>query len=170
MLKYKLYIICFIIRLFFGGFHRIKIIGLRLKATKQNFEDFIASLWYFDAMINGGNLEGIKVSKKDVLIIGGLLDKSLKKETKATFDEYIYSTFSSLLQHKKQIILNLHYLYKGTYETMRDLMMYRFKKRDHFKESVREHGDFTNLFRSEIFGIFPNLKTIIIQSTSWEGF
>ena len=54
-------------------------------------------------------------------------------------------------------------------QTMRDLIMNKMEKREYNKESVREHGDFTNLFRSEIFGIFPNLKTIIIQSTRYDG-
>ena len=154
--------------LFFGGFYRIKIEGLRLMETKQNFEEFIGALWIFDAMITGSELKGIKVSKKDILIIKGLLEHSLNKAASTTFDNYIYSTFAAFVQHKKQISLHLDGLY-GADKGITDLMMYPLERRDYEEESVREYGDFSNLFKAEIFGIFPNIKTLIIQSTDAYG-
>ena len=65
-------------RLFFGGFYRIKMESLRIIETHQNFEEFIAVLWYFDSMITGGtSLEDIKLNKTDVLIIKHLINHTL---------------------------------------------------------------------------------------------
>ena len=88
------------LRLFFGGFYPIKLENLRLIETKQNFQQFIDPLWYFDAMITGGTLEDIKIRKEDVLIIKHLINDSLnrnnnkKTTTSTTFDKYIYDTFA----------------------------------------------------------------------------
>merc|ERR1712154_710638 len=89
---------------------------------------------------------------------------TLQKESKPRFDEYVHSTLSSFCQHKKYIVLDLDELYDGD-GTMRDLIMNKMEKRYAQKEIVRKSGDLTNLFRSEIFGIFSNLQTVSIIST-----
>ncbi len=167
--------------MFFGGFYRIKLDNLRLLDTKQNFQDFIKAIWYFDAMITGGALKGIKIkSKTNVLIINNLIKyqrdtlntattTTTTTATTATFDKYIYATFSSFTLHKKMAVLNLHKLYDGANKAMRDLIIYKMEQRDYDEESKRNDKDFSNLFRSEIFAIFPNIKTLIIITTNDRG-
>eukprot|EP01084_Bolivina_argentea_P191855 329491_1 len=43
-------------RLFCGGERYIKIVSIRIKSTKQNFQKFIYALWYFDIMVCGGDM------------------------------------------------------------------------------------------------------------------
>lgn len=119
-------------------------------------------------MITGGPPKWTKVSKKDVLIVKGFLDQSLNEQTEKTFDEYIHSVFSSFCIHKKQIILNLHNLYEAD-KTIRSLFMFKMERRRCWRETVRGNGDFSNLFRAETFRMFTNLKTMIIQTSSFKS-
>ena len=96
------------------------------------------------------------------------LDNEIEKkiETKQ-FDDYIYSTFNCFIQNKQQIILDLDRLNNGD-KKMRDLIMYPLDGVDlseGHKEKKRKTKKFVNVFRSEIFGIFKNVKTIIIITT-----
>ena len=159
------------IRLFFGGFYRIKVENLRLIETKQNFEEFIAVLWYFDCMITGGALKGIKINVTDILIIKHLINDTLNRApTTTTLDKYVYATFAAFTQHKKICILDLPQLYDSADQRMRQLIVYPMDQREYNKGNKRDDKDFSNLFRSEIFGIFKNIKTLIIITTNDTGF
>ena len=52
---------------------------------------------------------------------------------------------------------------------MRELIIYPMDQRLAGKENKREDKDFSNLFRSEIFGIFTTIKTLIIITTNEYG-
>merc|ERR1712232_1452096 len=41
--------------LFFGGFYRIKVVNVRLMATKENMQLFVAAIFQFDKALNGGS-------------------------------------------------------------------------------------------------------------------
>ena len=76
------------------------------------------------------------------------------------------------IQNKQQIIFDLAQL-NGVDNKMRDLIMYPLGGVNLYegeKEKKRDISDFVNVFRSEIFGIFKNIQTIIIITTHWEGF
>ena len=73
-------------RLFFGGFCRIRIESIRIRNTKQiwqNYETIIYSLFYFDCLITGATLydSGYKISDDDVITISNLLNNILGKPT-----------------------------------------------------------------------------------------
>ncbi len=74
-------------------------------------------------MLTAGNLEDVQAEKSDILILNGLL----QREKGTAFDQYIYATFSSFCQHKKEIILNLSSLYYAN-EPIRDLIMNKINK------------------------------------------
>merc|ERR1712211_76210 len=112
-----------------GGFHPIKVVSLRLVATKQNFKEFVAAIWYLDAMLTGVWMRMIKVPKNAFFILSNLLNVVLKKPTKATFEEYVVDTFYSFSQAKKQIILDLTCLNDGNDE-MNSLIMSALKDRE----------------------------------------
>ena len=137
-------------------------------------------------LITGGALKGIKIkSKTNVLIINNLIKyqrdtlntatttttttATTATDTAFTFDKYIYATFSSFTLHKKISVLDLHKLYDGADKKMRDLIIYPMEQREQDFKSKRNDKDFSNLFRSEIFAIFPNIKTLIIITTDEWG-
>jgi len=162
-------------RLFFGGHRRIKIESIRIRNTKQiwqNYETFIFSLFYLDSLLTGAEIsrqDTWKISDDDVIIISNLLNNILGKPTTETFDEYIYSTFQCFCQHKKQIILDLFQLDRYADKRMTDLIMNSLDKRDPYKEKKRDNGDLSNMFHKELLGIFKNIKSLIIITTSSRG-
>eukprot|EP00488_Nonionellina_sp_1-RS-2012_P001074 TRINITY_DN169_c0_g1_i1.p1 TRINITY_DN169_c0_g1~~TRINITY_DN169_c0_g1_i1.p1 ORF type:complete len:109 (-),score=24.19 TRINITY_DN169_c0_g1_i1:312-638(-) len=81
-------------RLFIGGFMPIQIESVRIKATKQNFEEFIYCLYCLDWMLSGG-FDDIDMDKCDVSTINHLLNTALSSNisTEKRFDDYIYGTF-----------------------------------------------------------------------------
>ncbi len=151
-----------IFRVFVGGFLPIQIISVTLKNTNQNFKKIIYSVSYLDIIISGGNPGSIKVSKDDVFVIKRLFDNN--KMRRVTFDTYIYNTFIAYTHSKKQIVLDLYWLYYANSE-MRDLVMHKMSK----GRDVRVDNDVSNLFKSELLSIFKNVKTVIIRTTNYNG-
>eukprot|EP01084_Bolivina_argentea_P271770 462515_1 len=159
-------------RLFFGGQWMIKIESIRIRRTAQNFKKFMHSLYYFDNMITGGNFTNMKIKTAHTEIIKCLINHTLGKQITKKIDPYIYSTFECFCQSKQQIALDLYQLKKAD-EKMRNLIMYSMDECVHFRvykeEKARVDTDFRNLFRSQIFQIFKNIKTVIIKTTSVGG-
>eukprot|EP01084_Bolivina_argentea_P133547 235673_1 len=172
-------------RLFFGGYHRMKIDSVIVRKTKQNFATFMYSLYYLDSMVTAGTEMGtLEVSKQDILIIRNLINHALKRQTTKTFDDYIYSTFTSFVQSKKQIALNLPELHDSN-EKIRNLLMYPMMQRTKVETFEKgffgqkyvvyewkkiKKGDVKNLFRSELLQLFKNAKTVIMQTSQEMGF
>eukprot|EP01084_Bolivina_argentea_P291447 500911_1 len=160
-------------QLFFGGCYRIKVKEIILRSTNQNFKTFIHSLYYLDAMITGGtNLGNIKIHKKDVIIIENLINNILHKPTTKRFNDYVYSTFLAFCNNKKEIILDLSKLIKADAK-MVNLIMYsldwNYTSTDYGTLKLRNDNDSTNLFRTELFDVFKNVKTIRIMTTTSKG-
>merc|ERR1740123_1007659 len=70
--------------------------------------------------------------------------------------------FRTFTQNKQQIIF---YSHENGDKRINDFLFHPLDKRDSDKEIMREDDDFSNLIRPEIFSMFPNVKTLIIQST-----
>merc|ERR1712228_708533 len=153
--------------LFFGGYLRIKVHTLRLMETKENFQEFVAAIWYLDAMLTGADIRDIKSNKKNHFIIDHLMNHSLNKPVSATFPAHIYEQFSCFAINKKQIILDLDCLSNGD-EKMNDLILSSLERR-YNEEKKREDTDVRNLIRSELLSIFPNVQTLIIITTGYDG-
>ena len=117
-----------IFRLFFGGFHYMKIESVRSRPTKQNFKDIIYALQYLDTLITGGQQEVIKLSANQISVIKTLFDNILGKITMTTLDTYICDTFEAFRNNKKQIVLDLWSLEYANKEIL-DLIMFPLKKR-----------------------------------------
>merc|ERR1712228_460006 len=146
--------------LFFGGYLRIKVHTLRLMETKENFQEFVAAIWYLDAMLTGA-MHSIKSNKKIHFIIENLMNHNLNKPVSATFPAYIYEQFSCFALNKKQIILDLVCLSYGDAK-MNNLILSSLKRRQYNKEKKREDTDVSNLIRSEFLSIFSNIQTLTI--------
>ena len=134
----------------------MKIESVRLKPTKQNFKDIIYALQYLDTMITGGIQGGIKLSANHILVIKTLFDNILGKMTKPTLDTYICDTFEAFRNNKKQIILHLYLLQRDANKEILDLIMYPLEKGTNKK--------LDNILRPEMFLIFTNIDTLIIDT------
>merc|ERR1712228_338421 len=106
---------------------------------------------------------GIKSNKNNHFIIQNLMNHSLNKPVSATFPDYIYDQFSCFAFNKKQIILDLWNLNYGD-EKMNNLILSSLilDKRRYKDQKKREETDVSNLIRSELLSIFPNIETLII--------
>merc|ERR1712228_393538 len=112
-----------------------------------------------------------KSNKNDFLIIEALTNQSLKKQTNVTLPSFICDCFQAFTQNKKQIILNLSYLYEYGDKRINNLLFHSLDKREAWKgeEIKRNDDDQSNLIRSELLSLFPNTKTLIIESSSFGG-
>merc|ERR1712129_627996 len=63
-------------RLFFGGFHPIKVSNLRLIKGNLNFKVFIESIFYFDLLLNGAKLSEFKAKKKYFPIVDSFIKRN----------------------------------------------------------------------------------------------
>merc|ERR1712173_494570 len=87
--------------LFCGGFYPIKVMNLRLIKTKQNFKKFVAAILYFDLLLNGARLYGIKWKDNFHFILSNLLNNNMD------LPPFILNCFESFKQTKKQIAFNM---------------------------------------------------------------
>merc|ERR1712173_289807 len=90
--------------LFCGGFYPIKVMNLRLIKTKENFKKIVAAIFYFDLLLNGADLSGIKAKKNYHFILSNLIKNNLD------LPPFILNCFDSFKQTKKQIFLNVYQL------------------------------------------------------------
>eukprot|EP01083_Nonionella_stella_P205330 747807_1 len=154
--------------LFFGGNYRIRIESIILIKTCDNFQKYLKSLFYFDAMINGSDPLGSgydKMSPNDLSKVVSRLRKLIDTEcgsSKHQIEEYIINTFHLFCLKKRQIIINLCFMdlyFKALYP----FIMNSVQRGDtHWQNDMST----TNLFKPTIFALFHNVKEIIIYTTA----
>merc|ERR1712176_1249108 len=149
-------------RLFFGGFWMTKVVNIRLIETKENLKKFVKAIYHFDTVLNGGDLRFIK-NNSDFSIIKNLIRLSLKMPSKVSLHPFIIGCFIACIQNKQQIVFELNQLFVNGDWSTNDFLFYSWPNK-HIK---RKDNDFSNLIRPEIFSIFPEVKTLIIQSHSY---
>eukprot|EP01084_Bolivina_argentea_P261910 442778_1 len=142
-------------RLFVGGYYYMKLESVRIRDTKQNFEEFVHRLHYLDNMLTGGRQRNDKLDTRDISMMKRLLNNDF-----TSIDNYICDTFATFLQSKKCIILDLHEL-SYVDHTIRNLIMHDLDE----SNDKREDNDVTNLLRTELLMKFENVQTVIIIST-----
>jgi len=154
--------------LFFGGFYRIKVVNVRLMATKENMQLFVAAIFQFDKALNGGSFA--KKTKNGFLIIDALIKaKSQKKQTKKVIlPQYILDCFHSFCANKQQIILDLYELNKYGDESVNQIFVHALDERAWNNVFQRSNDDLRNVVRSDLFSLFPNVSSLIIDT--YEGF
>merc|ERR1712228_1135962 len=108
-------------------------------------------------------------NKNDFFIIEALMNQSLKKQTNVTLPSFICDCFQAFTQNKKQIIFDFDTLNKYGDKRINDLLFHSLDKRECDQEIKRKHDDQSNLIRSTLLSLFPNVKNLIIQSTKWNG-
>jgi len=148
-------------RLFFGGFYRIKVVTLRMIATKENMNKFVSAICEFDKALNGDCAS--KKVKKVFFVIDTLINILLKKETKKViFPPFIVDCFQAFAENKKQIVFNMFDLFNYGNAKINKLL---FHSVENNKEIKRDVDDLSNVICAELFALFPNVRKLIIQST-----
>jgi len=145
-------------RLFFGGFHRIKVHSVRLTATKQNFSSFKGALFYVDAMVTAKANMDSKIKQKQVNIIQSFWDWKLNEKTDHLLDDYIYRTFEAYTHGKKQIEIDFERLSSAN-KSMRSFIVRLLKEQ---KEPKDDDNDKSNLLNPDLAKLFPNVKSVYI--------
>ena len=150
-------------RLFFGGFYRIKVINVRLIKTKENMQQFVVAMCEFDKALTGNYFA--KNIKNGFLIIRSLINLCLEKETnKVTLPSFIIECFRAFVKNKKEICLDLVSLNYYGDKDINELLFHSLDERYYKNEIKRSDDDLSNVFRSDIFSLFSNAKTMIIES------
>eukprot|EP01083_Nonionella_stella_P041659 112866_1 len=163
-------------RLFFGGYHPLRVVSVRLIETKQNFAPIIYLFNYFDKMVSGATRmdmrSTMKITPADKIMLRQLLDHVLGNSASTQYDPYIISSFECFCHSKEQIALNLWSLYEINNiddGKIRNMILHPLAVRDQTDEKKRGDDDTNNLVRHEIFKVFTNLKRIAIASTLLSG-
>merc|ERR1712113_435895 len=100
--------------------------NLRLIKTKENFENFVAAIFYFDLLLNGAYLEEIKVKKNYAFILSNLLQNNLD------LPPFILNCFESFKHTKKRITFHVHQLEDEVDETISSLLFHSLDRRNTF--------------------------------------
>merc|ERR1712228_809790 len=143
--------------------------NLRLIKTKENYKEFVSAIWFFDLMLTGADLNEVIQNKINRFYVANLMNLCLKKETKASFPPFIIECFDAFIRNKKQIIFNLIDLCRDGDKRMNHLLFLSLEQRCYDEEIQRKDDDKNNMMKSEIFSLFQNVQTLIIQSTNNYG-
>merc|ERR1712228_871055 len=146
-------------RLFIGGFWRIRVQSIKLLKTKQNFSNFIAPLYYLDAMITGA-YDFPKYPKNAKGVIDHLFQYKLGQNPEAKMDNYLYETFDAFVQNKEHIVIDLLFL-RNAKESMYKLITHSIEQ----GEELKDDSDKTNLIQSVFAAIFKKAETVYIDAT-----
>eukprot|EP01084_Bolivina_argentea_P291449 500914_1 len=167
-------------RIFCGGRYPLQLESVIIMETQNNYKSFITAFFKLDQALGGWSQN---VKDAEFRLIRFLVENCLEEIYKQVFnslvqpmigknvkvDEFVKDTFFLFRQQKTKIILNLPILDRRqefarmivpnvvcTNEATRDNMGWG--------NEIPTNG--ANLFAPWIFNIFPNLKEIIIYSTS----
>ena len=166
--------------LFFGGDWRIKIESIRHIKTAKNYQRFMDPLFYFDCMVNGtSNYEYPTFDEYDIL--QNLMKHYLDSQFDNGYGKYVNDLFDAFVNHKTQIILNLHEMdinrLNPWIAATKAFIMYGLDSPE--SAWMRQHVSYrkmdspiqyNNIFKPEIlFKLFKNVKEIIIYTTDSTG-
>merc|ERR1712228_314518 len=128
--------------------------------TKENFETFFVSLFYFDAMVTAKKyMHKLKINSNQRGVIKSLIKWRLEQKKDPKMNEYLYQTFDAYTKNKKQIEIDYYYLSRAK-ESMYNLIVHSLEK----GAKPNDENDTVNLFRPELGKIFQNVKTVHINT------
>ena len=150
--------------LFAGGQFQIRVENILHIDENQNFESFSRVLFYFDCMLKGPSFSGmdekdVKVGTSDCVALGKLIRHQLPSTRgglQSPFPRYVHGLFEAMSVHCTELVRNLHQIYAHLLP-IKDLLLYP------------ESDARRNVFRSEIFALFPNLKLLTMYTTKGDG-
>eukprot|EP01084_Bolivina_argentea_P261840 442645_1 len=179
-------------RLWAGGQWPIQIRTIRNTATLQNFSNFFRALFWFDAGLNGVDLDVLSdklFTARDKSIVDSLIDFELGYQSEIEYPKYITDTFHAFCINKKTISLNMMYSvgwnpgvhYRNTlFDSCGIVCVSKINKwnktkyegiplRENLKMNDWNFNSTKNILKKKIFNLFPNVTNIVIQSADQFG-
>ena len=120
---------------------------------------FIQPLYYFDAMVTGQLMHGLKLTLDQMGTIKSLIAWKLGKRSSAGFDEYLLRTFEAYTSSKQQILIDLYQLNEAN-NSMSNLIVHSVEK----NKQPKDDNNQINLLRGDIAKTFPRVKSVIIPA------
>ena len=145
-----------------GGFFSLRVQSVRIVDTNKNYMQVLTALFILDSMVSDAAAD-MKITPE---IIKMITEFTSLNQASSTFDRYIVSMVKSYIRRKKQIVINLDELSK------QEEKLYSLIIEDGFRKEQTENCDVTNiesktnLISSDIFIIFPNVRHIMIETTT----
>lgn len=164
-----------LLRVFFGGLFMIGIESIRLLSNKKNYESIIRVLYCLDAIISNVSVHAEtwrKIGDKEIMILKHFIDYQLNDNVQKIFDSYIYDTWNCFILHKREICMNLSYVFhQNSNKKMINLLMQGLEIEDRAnpKNQPREVHDLTNLFRKELLQIFKYATKMIFGLSQYQS-
>jgi len=156
-------------RLFMASRYPLRVAAVVIVQTASNLAGYFSAMFKFDVMLSGGLLpRGSKITRKDVKNIEKLCFNQLKSSgvSSTNIPDYISRCFSMWCQKRKEIKIDIAYrLTKPEFDGLRELIMDRVVGVD--DDGNVEDGksmDGANELKPRIFGMFPNLEKMKIET------
>lgn len=145
-----------------NGDEKIRIQNIIIIKNPINFNNFFRSLYYFDAMITGINIEQERANKiraSDIEILSKFIDNKLNNNKIENIPKYMIQLFHNYIDNKTQLIINLIYL-EQYFEKITSLIMQNISRKttDPSKD---------NLVKPNMVTLFKNLQSIVLITTGW---
>ena len=153
--------------LWFGSVMKLRIYNVSMVASSRSYSRSMAALYLFDTVLSFGYITtpkrdelGVKVNMKIV----GILDYCIKYILKQPLppkpdcvDQYVLDTMYCFCQSKTDISL-FPYGVDGSIPEFKELIYYKLSA------SAKPLNDRSNLCRSELFSLFPNLESMELRT------
>eukprot|EP01084_Bolivina_argentea_P020279 37728_1 len=150
----------------------LRMVSIRIIETAQNYQFFCRAFYTFDVMVSGNILPNKFIINKSVIDILNMLINSKVNGTQHRFDQYVNDTFDSYCLRKTSITIIFRvidtYFSKLKHLILRDVVNYGIKNGNRVdNKSEHKNNDATsNLLKSQIFKIFPNLEYVELFTTT----
>ena len=128
--------------------------------SRVNYKAMSEALFYFDAMLDGEELEIIQQNPAKYRQINAINKKVIEKlmVNEDDIDAYVRETFAAFCNKRERIILKREVI-KSQYHSILDLILFSTKPQSLTTAPTQTN----NLFKPVIFNLFPNLKEIRID-------
>eukprot|EP01084_Bolivina_argentea_P092544 166479_1 len=148
--------------LFIGGFERIRVQTIRMLEGNRNYSQFIEALFYFHCILNGTIMDKISIPNninKHCKTLENLIEHRLNMDGfRNKYPRYINACFRAFALHQTQIVINLEMIH--THFGMLSGLIINI-----YSDNITGKN---NLFRDDLYALFPNIKSIIIYSSHHE--
>ena len=144
----------------FGSVWRLSVERISLMRKQTTLTSGIAALYLFDAALSGQKMKKLEVSSKSAKILKYCWKHMLHQVTGSKapktrpqqINDYLLETLYAFCQSKTKILLSLNQL-RWTDETLQKMIFYEISSKSRKQGAKRKN----NIFRPELFDLFPNL-------------
>ena len=153
--------------LWIGGRYRLRIASIIIIENNTNYEIYFEAMYFFDAMITGINIRrrADKIGAAHYFILANLIQHRLSHNNFVNeYDDYINDTFRAYTANKLELYFD-YQSFEAYFKKIRDLIMGNVVKWTGNRDHTTNEGD--NTFKPIAFPLFPNVKKIVLITTSF---